>query len=143
MDPDGRKKVYVTWGVHWRHLANTIERYVCGGYAAFFSNYFDHLLVSSDVTNDEDIQREISNMFIRTNVLFRTFYNCSTQCKKFCFLNRMLFVCMMLLGGRLTKLAPWPSYVHAITCVPPVFFGYKRYDSITSILFLIGYGRPA
>jgi len=26
--------VFYTWGVHWRHLANTTERSVCGGDAA-------------------------------------------------------------------------------------------------------------
>jgi len=31
-------------GAHWRSLANTIEPYMCGGYAVFLSNYFDHLL---------------------------------------------------------------------------------------------------
>jgi len=77
----GAKKYMLHGGAHWRHLANTIERYVCGDYAAFLSNYFDHFLVSSDLTNDEDIQREDSNMFIRTNVLFRKFFNCSTHVK--------------------------------------------------------------
>jgi len=34
-------------GAHWRHQANTIEPYVCGGVAALcqmtLTNYFDHL----------------------------------------------------------------------------------------------------
>ena len=30
-------------GAHWRHLANTSEPSVCGGDAAFLSNYLDHL----------------------------------------------------------------------------------------------------
>jgi len=34
-------------GVHNRQLANTIEPSVCGGDAAFLSNYFDHLLLVS------------------------------------------------------------------------------------------------
>jgi len=36
------------WGAHWRNLANTIEPPMCGGDAAFLSNYFDHLLSNSD-----------------------------------------------------------------------------------------------
>jgi len=28
-------------GVQWRHLANTVELSMCGGDAAFLSNYFD------------------------------------------------------------------------------------------------------
>jgi len=31
-------------GAHWRNLANTTEPSMCGGDAAFLSNYFDHLL---------------------------------------------------------------------------------------------------
>jgi len=33
-------------GAHCRHLANTIEPSMCGGEAAFLSNYFDHLIVT-------------------------------------------------------------------------------------------------
>ena len=29
--------------LHWHNLANTIESSMCGGDAAFLSNYFDHL----------------------------------------------------------------------------------------------------
>jgi len=32
-------------GAHWHNVANTIEPSVCGGDAAFLSNYFDHLLL--------------------------------------------------------------------------------------------------
>jgi len=32
-------------GAHWRHLANTIEPFMCGGNATFLSNYFDHLWI--------------------------------------------------------------------------------------------------
>jgi len=32
-------------GEHWRHIANTIEPSICGGDAAFLSNYFDNLLI--------------------------------------------------------------------------------------------------
>jgi len=30
---------------HWRHLANNIEPSMCGGDTAFWSNYFDYLLL--------------------------------------------------------------------------------------------------
>jgi len=32
-------------GAQWCNLANTVEPPICGGDAAFFSNYFDHLLL--------------------------------------------------------------------------------------------------
>ena len=37
------KEARIRWGAHWRHLATTIEPSVCGGDAAFLSNYSDHL----------------------------------------------------------------------------------------------------
>jgi len=38
-------KKRVRWGAYCRHLANTTEPSICGGDAAFLSNYFDHLLL--------------------------------------------------------------------------------------------------
>jgi len=38
------RKHDVTWGAHSRHLANTIEKSMWGGDAAFLSNYVHHLL---------------------------------------------------------------------------------------------------
>ena len=43
----GPQKDVLEWGAHWRRLANTTEPSMCGGDAAFLSNYFDHLLVLS------------------------------------------------------------------------------------------------
>jgi len=40
----GPRKHALGGGAHLRHLTNTIEPSVCGGNAAFLSNYFDHLL---------------------------------------------------------------------------------------------------
>jgi len=44
VDSGWPKEACITLGAHWRNLANTIESSMCGGYAAFLSNYFDHLL---------------------------------------------------------------------------------------------------
>ena len=39
----GSKESCVTLGARWRHLANTLEKSMCGGDAAFLSNYVDYL----------------------------------------------------------------------------------------------------
>ena len=39
----GYKEALLGGGAHWRNLANTTESSMCGGDAAFLSNYFDHL----------------------------------------------------------------------------------------------------
>jgi len=38
----GQTKHVLHGAAHWRYLANTIGLSVCGGSAAFLSNYFDH-----------------------------------------------------------------------------------------------------
>jgi len=38
-----RKNDVLDRSAHWRHLANTIEPFICYGDAAFLSNYTDHL----------------------------------------------------------------------------------------------------
>jgi len=36
---------HVLDGAHWRHLAITIEPFMCSSDAAFLSNFFDYLLL--------------------------------------------------------------------------------------------------
>jgi len=40
----GRRKHALDGGAHWHNLANTTEPSMCGGDAAFLSDYFDQLL---------------------------------------------------------------------------------------------------
>jgi len=41
----GPRKHVLDGGTHWLNLANTTEPSICGGDAAFLSNYFDHLIL--------------------------------------------------------------------------------------------------
>jgi len=43
VDSDGPKEARVTWGAHWRHLANRTEPSVPRCRDLFLSSYFDHL----------------------------------------------------------------------------------------------------
>ena len=50
--------------------------------------YLGHI-ISDDLSDDDDIRREIKNLFVRTNMLISRFYKCSsnvklTLCKSFC-----------------------------------------------------------
>jgi len=45
MDSSWSRKHVLDGGAHWRNLENTIEVSMCGGDAAFSSNYFDHLFM--------------------------------------------------------------------------------------------------
>jgi len=44
MDSGGSNEPRIRWDAHWRNLANPIKPFLCGGDAAFLSNYFDHNL---------------------------------------------------------------------------------------------------
>jgi len=39
------KEACTRWGAHWRSMADTIVPSMCGGDAAFLSDYFDQLLL--------------------------------------------------------------------------------------------------
>jgi len=52
MDSGWPKEACVSWGAHWHILANTIEWSMCGGDAAFLTNYFDHLFIFVNVLSD-------------------------------------------------------------------------------------------
>jgi len=41
--------------------------------------YLGHIITNT-LTDDDDINREIKKMFVRTNMLIRKFHNCSTFC---------------------------------------------------------------
>ena len=43
LDSGGSSEARIRWGAHWPNLANAIEPSVCGGDAAFLSDYFDRL----------------------------------------------------------------------------------------------------
>ena len=46
--------------------------------------YLGHI-ITNNLSDDDDIRREIRNMFIRTNILLRKFHNCSTSVKRVLF----------------------------------------------------------
>ena len=98
--------------------------------------YLGHRIASNNVDND-DIQREIGNLFYRTNVLLRRFSRCSVAVKTVLF--KSFCICMY-------DAALWTSYnigvvnklrSSYIKCIK-IFFGYKRRDSVTGMLFRLG-----
>jgi len=97
--------------------------------------YLGHI-ITNNLSDDDDIRREIRNMFIRTNILLWKFHNCSTSVK------RVLFNTYCLC---LYDVALWAHYFTKSLdkfrscynrCLK-LFFGYKRYDSVTSMLSAI------
>jgi len=55
----GPSKYVLDEGAYWRNLANTIGPSMCGGAAAFLSNYFDHLLLFTALMPRNIFRREV------------------------------------------------------------------------------------
>ena len=86
--------------------------------------------------DDTDIQREITNMFIRTNILIRKFHKCTVAVKTVLF--RSYCVCLYDAAlwsnfhvGMLNKLRS--SYNRYIK----IFLGFNKRDSLTNNLFTL------
>ena len=53
--------------------------------------YLGHV-ITNNLTDDDDIQREIRNMFMHTNILLRKFHNCSISVKRVLFKTYCLYL---------------------------------------------------
>jgi len=98
--------------------------------------YLGHM-ITDNLTDDADIQREDHNLFVRTNILRRRFYKCSMAVK--CVLFKTYCICLydaalwsMYNKGSLRKLSSCYN-----KCVK-LFFGFKRIDSLTGVLMETG-----
>jgi len=98
--------------------------------------YLGHVISCSNI-DDTDIQREITNMFIQTNILIRKFHKCTVAVKTVLF--RSYCICLYDAAlwsnfheGMLNKLQL--SYNRCIK----IFFGLNKRDSLTSILLNLG-----
>ena len=74
----------------------------CVKYVVTFK-YLGHIIFS-DRKDNYDIQREVRNMFMRTNLLLRRFTKCSYAVKLVLFLGHIVSACTMLACGLTTIL---------------------------------------
>ena len=107
----------------------------CLQYVSCFK-YLGHAITST-LTDDLDIQREIRNMFMRTNMLVRRFSKCSwdvkvTLFKSYCICLYDAALWATYNSGTISKLATCYN-----RCIK-TFFGFRRRDSVTQILFNLG-----
>lgn len=98
--------------------------------------YLGHRIVSSN-KDDSDIQRELSNLFTRTNILLRRFSKCSKNVKVtlfksycLCMYDTALWKCYN--AGTISKLRSGYN-----KCIK-IFFGLNRRDSMTNALIQLG-----
>ena len=104
-------------------------------YVAQFK-YLGHIIELSFV-DDTDINRELKNLFPRTNVLLRRFSYCSSPVKLQLFKSYCVCFCDIALWSNfhacvLSKLAS--AYVKCLQ----LFFGYSKYSSVTAMIMVLG-----
>jgi len=94
--------------------------------------YLGHI-INDRLIDDDDIMREVKNLFVRTNMLISRFKKCSTRIKTKLF--RAYCLCMY-------DLALWHRYTSTVfnqlkscyhKCIKKLF-GFARMDSMTGIL---------
>jgi hypothetical protein len=98
--------------------------------------YLGHWISGSNTDND-DIQREISNMFTRCNTLKRKFVNCSRTVKIMLFKSFCLCLYDVSLWSRFKVETMRKLRSCYLKCVK-FFFGYKRRDSVTTMFLDLG-----
>lgn len=98
--------------------------------------YLGHI-ITDDLRDDLDMQREMRNLFVRTNILKCKFAKCSVEVK----VSLFKAYCICLYGSALWKSHSYSSLnkLHRAyhKCIK-IFFGYKRQHSISMILINLG-----
>ena len=93
--------------------------------------YLGHLL-SSDLSDDADVKREIRNIYVCANTLRRSFGRCSQRVKAI--LYRAF--CLCLYGSALWKkctITVKNSFKYCYNGCMKIFFGIRKYDSVTNM----------
>jgi len=98
--------------------------------------YLGHKIVNSN-TDDADIQRELSNLFVRTNILLRRFGKCSEIVKVALFKAYCLCLYDTALWKRYKVITISKLRSGYNKCIK-IFFGFSRRDSMTNVLLQLG-----
>jgi hypothetical protein len=118
-----------------RIVANDFPLLHVGGAILHFVDCFRYLghRISDRNSDDDDIQREICSMFVRTNILIRRFAKCSIDVKKVLFRS----YCLSLYDAALWRYFTVAKLKRMRSCYNRCikhFFGFKRRDSLTQVL---------
>ena len=98
--------------------------------------YLGHI-VSNSLSDDDEIEREIRNMFVRCNTLTRKFSKCSLNVKVALFRS----YCLCLYDIALWNVYKTGSLLKFRSCYhrcAKLFFKYRKYDSVTCMLLETG-----
>ena len=116
-------------------VTNVFPHFYIGNCKLQFCTSFKYLghIIKNDLSDDLDIQREIRNLYIRTNMLIHRFSKCSLSVKILLFKTFCLCFYDIALWSHHHKLS-LKKFVSCYNKCVKKFFGYKRQDSLTMIL---------
>jgi len=117
----------------------SFPQFTLEGCSLQFAKMFKYLghMITDSLSDDDDMQREIRNLFTRTNILVRRFGKCSVVVKIVLFKA----YCISLYDAGLWVRYKQGSLNKLLNCYNKclkLVFGYKRRDSVTQILFHLG-----
>ena len=118
-----------------RVVANDFPCFTHCGVKLKFVEQFRHLghILSNSLNDDDDIKREIQNLYIRTNMVISRFRRCSTRVERILFKSYCLCFYDIALWKHysVTVLSKFKSCYHK--CIKKLF-GFSRSDSMSGIL---------
>lgn len=121
------------------YIADSFPLLQIGSSLLLYVHCFKYLghRISEHNSDDDDIQREISSLFVRTNILLRRFASCSLLVKSILFKSFCICMYDVALWKKFTaaKIQKFRSCYNR--CIK-LFFGFKRRDSLTQVLLVTG-----
>ena len=116
-------------------ICHQFPQFMLDGVCLQFVEQFKYLghILDNKLHDDQDINREIRNLFVRVNILLRRFKNCSKDVKiqlfrSYCICLYDISLWLYYSSVKISKLRS--CYIKCIK----VFFGYNRFDSVTQML---------
>ena len=118
-------------------LGTTFPNFCLGNDVINFVSQFKYLghMLTNCASDDVDINREIRNIFVRTNILIRRFSNCSLDVKGILFKTYCLCFYDIALWTYF-KVCSLKKFRSCYNRCAKLFFGFKRQDSLTEMLLL-------
>jgi len=115
-----------------KRMTVTFPKFTFDGNSLQCVKTFEYLghIITDTLSDDDDIYREIRNIFIRTNILTRRFAKCSVDVKIILF--RAYYICLCDAG--LWSRYKAGSFNKLLSCYNKcleMVFGFKRRDSVT------------
>jgi hypothetical protein len=120
-------------------ISHTFKNLCLGDKELKFTETFKYLghMISSDLSDDTDLRREIRNMYVRANTVCRRFGRCSLRVK----VKLYTAYCLCLYGAALWKnclVSTKNSFKYCYNRCMKMFFNFKKYDSVTGMLLTLG-----